>query len=369
MRGVRAAVLVDSNEALQVRDVALDNPGPKEVSVKMAAAGVCHSDWHVMQGDLPVPLPAILGHEGAGIVEQIGKDVIGIKPGDHVVLSWIPSCGHCFYCLKGRPDMCDEAFNIQLSGSLPGNAMRLHWDQGPLYHYLGTSCFAEQTVVPDTGVIPIDPSIPLNKAALVGCAVTTGFGAVVHTAQVGVGDSVSVIGCGGVGLNVIQAAHLAGADPIIAIDANGNKKDLAKKFGATHFVDASQTDDLITPVLDLTQGRGSDFAFEVIGRTETIEAAYGMVRKAGMAVIVGVAPPHLDVSLNAFSFPSQSKILTGSWYGQSVPAVDIPCILGLYQRGKLNLDDLVSQSYALEDINEAFRELTQGTVARGVIEF
>ncbi len=366
---MQAAVLVDANEALQIVDVNLDKPGPKEVLVKMAAAGVCHSDWHVMQGDLPVPLPAILGHEGAGIVQEVGAEVVGVKPGDHVVLSWIPSCGHCFYCLKGRPDMCDEAFNIQLSGSLPGHAMRLHWAQGPLYHYLGTSCFAENTVVPDTGVIPIDAAIPLNKAALVGCAVTTGFGAVVHSAQVGPGDSVSVIGCGGVGLNVIQAAKLAGADPIIAMDANGKKRGLAEKFGATDFVDAAETDDLITPVIDLTKGRGADFAFEVIGRKETIEAAYGMVRKAGMAVIVGVAPPHMDVSFNAFSFPSQSKILTGSWYGQSIPRLDIPRILGLYQRGKLNLDDLVTQSYSLEHINDAFHELTEGTVGRGIIEF
>jgi S-(hydroxymethyl)glutathione dehydrogenase/alcohol dehydrogenase len=369
MNAMRAAVLVDANEALRVTDVGLDRPGPKEVLVKMAAAGVCHSDWHVMQGDLPVPLPAILGHEGAGVVEEVGEEVTRVKPGDHVVLSWIPSCGHCFYCLKGRPDMCDEAFNIQLSGSLPGNVMRLHWDEGPLHHYLGTSCFAEKTVVPDTGVIPIDPAIALNKAALVGCAVTTGFGAVVHTAHVAPGDSVTVIGCGGVGLNVIQTARLAGADPIIAIDANGKKSELAKTFGATHFIDATQSDDLITPVIDLTKGIGTDFAFEVIGREETIEAAYGMVRKAGMAVIIGVAPPHMDVSFNAFSFPSQSKILTGSWYGQSVPAVDIPRILGLYQRGRLNLDDLVTQSYSLEHINDAFQALIQGTVARGVIEF
>ncbi len=366
---MRAAVLVDANEDLQVAEVTLDPPGPREVLVQMAAAGVCHSDWHVMQGDLPVPLPAILGHEGAGIVQAVGEEVSRVKPGDHVVLSWIPSCGQCFYCLKGRPDMCEQAFTVQLSGTLPGNAVRLHWDHGALHHYLGTSCFAELTVVPETGVVVIDPTIPLRQAALVGCAVTTGFGAVTHTARVSPGDSVAVIGCGGVGLNVIQTARLAGADPIIAIDANSQKETLAKKFGATHFIDASQSDDLITPVIDLTRGIGADFSFEVIGRKETIEAAYGMVRKAGTAVVIGVAPPHLDVSFNAFSFPSQSKILTGSWYGQSVPAIDIPRILSLYQQGRLNLDELVTQSYRLNEVNQAFRELIEGTVGRGVIEF
>lgn len=366
---MRAAVLQDVHEELQVVDVSLDTPGPHEVLVKMAAAGICHSDWHVMQGDLPVPLPAVLGHEGAGIVEAVGQEVIRVKPGDHVVLSWVPSCGRCYFCLKGRYDMCEEAFNIQLSGILPGNVSRLRWDQKPLYHYLGTSCFAEHAVVADTGVIVIDPEISLSQAALVGCAVTTGFGAVTHTARVGPGDSVAVVGCGGVGLNVIQTAHLSGADPIIAIDVNPKKAELAKIFGATHFVDAGQSDDLITPVIDLTQGRGADFAFEVIGRKETIEQTYGMVRKAGMAVIIGVAPPHLDVELNAFSFPSQSKILTGSWYGQSVPSLDIPRILGLYQAGRLNLDDLVTGHYYLDQINQAFHDLVQGTVGRGVVVF
>ncbi|MDA8344636.1 MAG: Zn-dependent alcohol dehydrogenase [Thermaerobacter sp.] len=366
---MRAAVMPEDGDRLEIRDLDLADPGPGQALVRLVASGVCHSDLHVIEGTLPVPLPAVLGHEGAGIVEAVGPGVTRVQPGDHVVLSWVPSCGSCFYCGIGRPDMCDDAFAIQMSGSLPGGGMRLSDGEEQVYHFLGTSCFAERTVVQERGLVPIRRDVPLDRAALVGCAVTTGYGAVMHTAQVQPGSRVAVIGAGGVGLNVIQTAALAGARQIIVIDRVPEKLALARRFGATDVIDAAHLDDLVTPVLDLTEGRGADYSFEVVGRPETIEAAYGMTRKAGMTVVVGIAAPHEELSLNAFSIPAQSRILTGSWYGRSVPDVDIPAILDLYMQGRLDLDGLISHRYALEEINDAFDAMRRGELARGVIDF
>ncbi|MBX5465341.1 MAG: Zn-dependent alcohol dehydrogenase [Clostridia bacterium] len=368
MSRVRAAVLEEAGRRLQVEELELEPPGPGEVMVRLAAAGVCHSDLHVIEGDLPVPLPAVLGHEGAGVVEAVGEGVTRVRPGDHVVLSWIPGCGRCYYCRIGRPELCDEAARLQVAGTLPGGALRLRRPGGaPVHHFLEVSCFAEATVVPERGVIPVRPDVPLDRAALVGCAVTTGWGAVVHTAGVRPGSSVAVVGTGGVGLNVVQAAALSGAWPVIAVDRVPAKLELARQFGATHTVDASRTSDVIGAVVDLTEGRGADYAFEVVGRPETIASAYGMARKGGTVVVVGVAAPHLEVGINAFSLPSQSKVLTGSWYGRSVPEVDIPHILDLYMAGRLKLDELISRRYRLEEANEAFDALRAGEVARGVL--
>jgi S-(hydroxymethyl)glutathione dehydrogenase/alcohol dehydrogenase len=366
---MKAAVLAEDAERFEIRELQLDRPGPHEVLVRLVASGVCHSDLHVMEGTLPVPLPAVLGHEGAGIVEAVGEGVTRVQVGDHVVLSWVPSCGHCYYCGIGRPDMCDEAFSIQLQGSLPGGGMRLHDHGREVYHFLGTSCFAERTVVAEQAAIPIRRDVPLDRAALVGCAVTTGYGAVVRTANVPQGASAAVVGLGGVGLSVVQTLRLAGAAQIIAIDRVPEKLDLARSLGATDVVDASGTDDIVTPVLDLTQGRGSDYAFEVVGRPSTIEAAYGMTRKAGMTVVVGIAAPHEHISLNAFAIPSASRILTGSWYGQARTEEDIPAILDLYMAGRLDLDAMITRRYELEEINEAFDALRRGELARGVVTF
>lgn len=366
---MRAAVLYAAGEDVRVEEVMLEAPGAGEVLVRVKAAGVCHSDLSVIKGALPVPLPAVLGHEGAGVVEAIGAGVTRVKVGDHVVFNWVASCHDCFYCDRGRPDMCDAAFELQLMGTLRDGATRFSKDGEPIAYFSSTSCMAEATVVHETGVIPIRRDVPFSRAALVGCAVTTGYGAVFKTAKVEPGSSVVVIGCGGVGLNVIQSAALAGATTIIAVDVAPHKLAVARKFGATHVVDASQTDDLYTPVFDLTEGRGADYAFEVIGRPQSIEQAYGLVRKAGMVVVVGVAAPELEVTLNAFSLPSQTKILTGSWYGQAVPDVDIPHILELYMAGKLDLDSLVTGTYPLERINEAFAALKTGTAIRSIITF
>lgn len=366
---MKAAVLYDIDETVRVEELELGEPQAGEVRVRVKAAGVCHSDLSVINGTLPVPLPAVLGHEGAGIVEAVGEGVTRVKPGDHVIFNWVASCQDCFYCNSGRPDVCDAAFDLQVTGAMRDGTTRFRKNGEPIYHFSATSCMAEAVVVPEAGVIPIRSDVPMDRAALVGCAVTTGYGAVFNTAGVKPGSSVAVIGCGGVGLNVIQSAKLANASLIIAIDISPAKLELARHFGATHLVNASQTDDLYTPVLDLTEGRGVDYAFEVIGRPQSIADAYGITRKAGMAVVVGVAAPHLEVSLNAFSLPSQSKLLTGSWYGQSVPDRDIPRILDLYMEGKLDLDSLVTATYPLEQINEAFDALRSGAAVRSIITF
>ena len=363
---MRAAVALDVGR-LEVQDLELAPPGPGEVLVRIAASGVCHSDLHALDGTLPVPLPTVLGHEGAGVVEACGEGVRRVAPGDHVVLSWVPSCGSCYYCRIGRPDMCDEAFAIQIQGSLPGGGMRLSGPQGPVYHFLGTSCLAEAAVVAERSVVRIAGDLPLDAAALVGCAVTTGYGAVVHTAGVGKGASVAVLGLGGVGLSIVQAARLRGAEPIIAVDRVAKKLELARRFGATDVVDASATRDVVSPVLDLTGGRGADFAFEAVGRPATIEACYAMTRKAGMAVVVGIAAPHEEIRLNAFAIPAASRVLTGSWYGRSRPEEDIPAILELYRAGRLDLDGLITRRYRLDEVREAFADLERGELARGVV--
>jgi len=366
---MKAAVLAEDAERLEIRDLTLDPPGPHEVAVRLGASGVCHTDLHVIEGVLPVPLPAVLGHEGAGLVTAVGEGVTRVAPGDHVVLSWLPSCGHCYYCGIGRPDMCDEAFAIQMLGSLPGGGMRLRDRGQAIYHFLGTSCFAEEAVVAERAVVRIRRDVPFDRAALVGCAVTTGYGAVVRTAQVQEGSSVAVVGVGGVGLSIVQAARLRGAGEIIAIDRVPAKLELARRLGATAVVDARETDDIVTPVLDLTGGRGSDYAFEAVGRPQTIEAAYAMTRKAGMTVVVGIAAPQEEITLNAFAIPSASRVLTGSWYGRGKPEEDVPAILDLYMQGRLDLDALISRRYRLEEINEAVRALAQGELARGVVVF
>jgi S-(hydroxymethyl)glutathione dehydrogenase/alcohol dehydrogenase len=366
---IRAAMLEAPGTALRVDHVDLEGPAPGEVLVRMGAAGFCRSDLHAVNGDLKVPLPAVLGHEGAGIVDACGPGVSRVRPGDHVVLSWITPCGRCYYCLRARPDVCEQATTLNTAGTLPGGVRRLARGGDPLYHYLGVSCFAEFTVVAEAAVIPIDPSIPLDRAALAGCAVTTGFGAVTRTAEVEAGESVAVIGAGGVGLNVIQTAALVGAEPIVAIDRGPDRLAMARRFGATHVIDNETDPDPVRAVLALTDGRGVDVAFEVVGRPETIEAAYHLTRKAGRTVVVGVAPPGARVSLNAFAIPATAKVLMGSWYGQTVPAVDIPLILRLYQTGRLDLDALVTGTVALEEINRAIADMRAGTGVRTVVTF
>ncbi|HEX7066267.1 MAG TPA: Zn-dependent alcohol dehydrogenase [Bacillales bacterium] len=365
---MKAAVLHNYGERLKIEDVNLEKPKEGEVRVQMKAAGICHSDLHVINADLPLPIPMVLGHEGAGIVEEVGNGVTRVKPGDHVVLNWVPECGECFYCRSGRPDMCDEAFKLATSGTMADGTTRFRYGEQNLYQFNQTGTFTEYTVVPENGAVPIRKDVPFELACLVGCGVMTGVGAVAKTAGVEPGSTVAVIGTGGVGLNVVQGASLSGAKQIIAIDLLDKKLTMAETFGATDTVNASE-EDVIQSVLDLTDGSGVDYAFEVIGRPQTVAQAYNITNKTGTAVVVGVAPPHESVSINAFSLPSQGKTLTGSWYGQANASIDIPKLIDLYSVGKIQLEPLISHFYSLNEINEGFEELKSGRNARGVIRF
>ncbi|MBI2938854.1 MAG: Zn-dependent alcohol dehydrogenase, partial [Chloroflexi bacterium] len=328
----------------------------------------CHSDLHVMRGDVPAPLPAILGHEGAGVVEAVGDGVTSVKPGDHVVFLWRASCGHCYFCSRGRPALCDMGAGIRWSGRLADGTSRYRRDAEEIRHFAGVSSFAEYSVLPEAGVIPIRRDVPLDKAATVGCAVMTGVGAAINAAKVEPGASVVVIGCGGVGLNVIQGAALAGAERIIAVDVLPNKLEYARVFGATHTLNA-RDGGVVEAVRELTEGRGADYAFEVIGRPETIRQVYEVIRRGGTAVVVGIAPTTAEVSLNASSIMLQEKTLRGTLYGSCVPHTDVPRLLGLYVAGKLKLDELISREYPIEQINDAFAALERGEVARSIIRF
>jgi len=361
---MKGAVLYAAREPLQIEKLSIQNPQRGEVMVRVAAGGVCHSDLHVMKGDLTAPLPVVLGHEGAGIVEKVGDGVADFQPGDHVVLLWRASCGQCFFCLSGRPALCELGAGIRWSGNLSDGTSRFRRGDLPIHHHAGVSSFAELTVLPREGLVKIDPTVPLEKAAIVGCAVMTGVGAVINTAQVRPGASMVVVGCGGVGLNAIQGGMLAGAEKIIAVDVLDNKLGFARQFGATHTINAAQVNP-IDAIRALTDGRGADYAFEVIGNPKTIAQAYQMIRRGGTLVVVGVAPMGAEVAINASSIMLDEKTICGS----CIPRLDAPRILNLYKAGRLKLDELISREYPLDQINEAFAALEKGEVARSIIRF
>jgi S-(hydroxymethyl)glutathione dehydrogenase / alcohol dehydrogenase len=361
----RAAVMRAYDTPLSVEEITLDDPGAGEVVVRLAATGVCHSDHHMLGGAFKTPLPVVLGHEGAGIVESVGQGVRGISPDDHVVLAWIPSCGRCRYCATGRPALCADRQGVER----PGGPMRLHGADGVgIHQFLDTSAFAERVLVREEGIIPIAADVPLEVAALVGCAVLTGVGAVTRTARVEPGSVVAVYGAGGVGLNVIQGAALAGAARIIAVDRRPAALDLARRFGATDTLDASDATvgEPARTIRKLTGG-GVDYAFEVIGLPETIAQAWESLAPGGRAVIVGLTEPRAQVTLRA-DFLSEKAIL-GCIFGSSVPRVDVPRVLDLYRRGRLNLDELATRRYPLAEVNEALAALDGAEGGRGVLVF
>ena len=363
---MKAAVLYEPRQPLLIEDLQLDPPQAGEVRVQVAANGVCHSDLHVMTGDMRMPLPIVLGHEGAGIVTEVGPGVRSVQEGDHVVLCFQPVCGICQACTQGRPNLCEtrpRALGVLLDGTT-----RLHKNGQRVHHFAYTASFAEETVVPESCAIKIRPDIPLDRACFVGCAVMTGVGAVINTARVRPGSTVAVLGCGGVGLNVIQGAALAGAYQIIAIDVLDNKLAFATHFGATHGINANQ-DEPVKAVQDLTHGRGVDYAFEVISSAKTIELAFRMTARGGVCTIVGVAPEGARISLNPNVFTLMEKTLQGSYYGSTRPRVDMPRLLDMYMHGKLKIDELVSRTFTLAQVNEAYEVLQAGGVARSVVKF
>ena len=354
---MKAAVLREVNKPLEIEEVTLDEPGPGQVLVKTAASGVCHSDLHFIEGLWPISTPAILGHEAAGVVERVGADVTYVEAGDHVILLFVPFCGTCRDCTTGRPYLCARGRT---------RAQTLHIGDEAVSPFASMSSFAEYMVVSENGLVKIRKDVPLDRAALVGCGVMTGVGAAINTAKVEPGAKCAVIGTGGVGLNVIQGAALAGAEQIIAIDIHPNKLEMAREFGATHFVDASK-EDPVEKVRELTDG-GADYAFEVIGLPQAISQAFNMIRRGGEAIVVGMAPLGSEATIDAAAF-LQEKVLRGSTYGSTRPRYDMPRLLDLYMAGKLKLDELVSRTYPLEKINEAFTAMKNGEVARSVIAF
>ncbi len=364
---VKAAILVAVREPLVVDDVDLAEPGRGEVLVRLAASGLCHTDLHAMTGDRARPLPAVLGHEGAGVVEAVGEGVASSRVGDHVICSWAPNCGHCFFCDQGQPVLCEALTAASPAGVLFDGTPRMSRHGQPVYHFTMVSSHAEYCVVPEGAAIPIPKEMPLDRACLIGCGVMTGVGAAMNVARVQPGSSVVVFGCGGVGLNVIQGARLANAATIVAVDLNPRKLEWARTFGATHTVDATVVDP-VEAVRDLTDGRGADYAFEAVGHPESIRNTLAAVRKGGRAVILGMAPAGTELSI-PFDLLLGEKQITRSSYGNARPRVEFPRLVQLYLQGKLLLDELISTRLSLADINDGFARVAAGEVARAVVTF
>ncbi len=359
---MKAAVLYEPGAALSVEEVELGGLGPLQVRVQIAASGVCRSDLSVQQGAIPQELPVVLGHEGAGVVVAVGAEVTTVAPGDHVIVSWVAPCRRCFYCLRGHVELCEHGLDHAFAGPY-GTC-----GGGPVHGGFGTATFAEETLVPEAAVVTIDPSFPLEVAALIGCGVVTGVGAVVNSARVQPGATVAVIGCGGVGLAAIQGARLAGAAKVIAIDRVARKLAMARDHGATHVVDAG-TGEPVAAVQELTGGRGVDDAFEVVGLASTIQQAYAMARRGGTVTVVGAGGFDDMVSIPAMQLMVDAKTIRGCVYGSTDPRRDFPLMIELQQAGALDLDRLVTRRIALDEVNDAFEAMEAGEVARSVIVF
>jgi S-(hydroxymethyl)glutathione dehydrogenase/alcohol dehydrogenase len=359
---MKAAVLREINKPLVIEDIQHGKPGPREVLVRTVAAGVCHSDLHFQNGSYPYPLPAVLGHESAGVVEAVGSDVTYVKPGDHVITCLSAFCGHCEHCLTGHMSLCQEP-ELQRA---PGQPSRLAKGSENLWQFLNLSSFAEYMLVHEHAIAKIRPDMPLDRAALIGCGVTTGVGAVIHTAKVEPGSTVAVIGCGGVGLSAINGAAIAGAARIIAVDMVPSKLELARKFGATDVVNAKEVDAVGT-VVEMTGG-GVHYSFEAIGLKVTAEQSFKMLRRGGTATIIGMIPVGTNIELHGPEFLMERKI-QGSNMGSNRFRVDMPRFVEFYLQGRLHLDDLISRRIRLEDVNDGMEALKTGEVARSVIMF
>ena len=359
---MKAAVLREQKKPLVIEDVKIGKPGPHEVLIRTAAAGVCHSDLHFQDGSYPAAVPSVLGHESAGIVEMVGSEVRTVKVGDHVITCLSAFCGHCEDCLTGHMSLCQQPDTKRGAGEEP----RLSSDAGNMNQYLNLSSFAEQMLIHEHACVAVRKDMPLDRAALIGCGVMTGVGAVFHTAKVAPGETVAVIGCGGVGLAAINGAAIAGAGRIIAIDMQASKHNLAMEFGATDFIDASDGD-AVKKVIEMTKG-GVHHAFEAIGLAKTAEQAFAMIRRGGAAVIIGMIPVGQNVSVPGPAFLGEKKII-GSAMGSNRFPVDMPRLVDFYMAGKLKLDEMISQRVKLSQVNEALQELKSGELARSVIVF
>ena len=360
---MRAAVLESMPSELHIMDVQLDKPRAGEVLIRTAAAGLCHSDLHFMDALYPHPLPAVLGHESAGVVEAVGEGVTYVQPGDHVITCLSAYCGGCDYCLTGRLALCNNRAAIERPA---GEASRITCNGEHVHQFMRLSSFAEQLLIHEHAVVKIDKDMPLDRAALIGCGVTTGLGAVFRTAAIEAGSIVAVIGCGGIGLNCVQGARIAGAGRIIAIDLNPAKLEMAQDFGATDVIDGSKVD-VVAAVKELTNG-GVEYSFEAIGNKTAAEQSFSMLRAGGTATVIGMIPMGTKIELHGVELLAEKKI-QGSNMGSNRFRVDMPRYIDLYMQGRLKLDELVSARIGLDDINSGFAAMKAGSVARSVIIF
>jgi alcohol dehydrogenase len=369
----RAAVLMEmgrpapyaESRPLEILELDLQGPGEGEVLVEVKAAGLCHSDLSVMNGARPRPTPMALGHEAAGVVREVGRGVEDLAPGDHVVMIFVPACGHCVPCAEGRPALCEPAAAANTAGTLLSGARRLSHAGAPVNHHMGVAAFSTLTVTSRRSLVKVDPTLPLEQAALFGCAVMTGVGAVVNTARVAAGTKVAVLGLGGVGLNSLLAALLVGAEQVVALDIVPSKLELARQLGASDTVDAG-AEDAAEQVKELTGG-GVDFAFEMAGSVPALELAYKITRRGGTTVTGGLAHPSKNLSIQQVSLVGEERTLKGSYIGSCVPSRDIPRYIGLFRRGRLPVDRLMSERVSFEELNGAFDRLSAGETVRQVL--
>lgn len=359
---MKAVVLHATGQPMTIEDVPIQNPGRREVLLRTAAAGLCHSDLHFIEGKYPYPLPAVLGHESSAVVEAVGEDVSYVQPGDHVITCLSVFCGHCEFCLTGHMSICQDP-SVK---PMPGTSKRLGTKEKPINQFLNLSSFAEQMVVHEHALVKIRKDMPMDLAALIGCSTVTGYGAVVHTAKVEPGSIVAVIGAGGIGLSTINAAAIAGAGRIIAIDKDPIKLEMAKQFGATDVIDAN-TDNVVKQVIEMTKG-GVQYSFECIGLKATSEQSFAMLRSGGAATIIGMVPPGVKIELHAVDFLRERRI-QGCMMGSNRFRVDMPRLIDFYLQGRLKLKDMVSGRLKLEQINEGFAAFQTGGIARNVIVF
>jgi Zn-dependent alcohol dehydrogenase len=365
-RVMRAAVLREPGTDLTIEQVTIEEPGADEVLLRIAAAGVCHSDLSVVRGEFATPLPAVLGHEGAGIVESVGANVTHVAPGDHALILFRAACGSCRMCRIGRPALCDQGARLRRDGVLVDGRPRYSLAGEPVHHFSGASTFAELAVVPAAAVIAVPKKFPLSSLAVVGCAVLTGTGAALNAAQVQPGSVAVVIGCGGVGLSAVQGCSIAGAAAVVAVDLNERRLELAAELGATHTV-CSPAQDARVEVEKLTEGMGADYALETAGTTRTLALALELIRPGGTAVAVGVPPLGSQLTLELPPFVVTEKVLKGCFYGTSNFARDVPLLLALYESGRLDLDAMIGREVELGDINAALDALERDALARTII--
>ena len=365
---VRAAVAHKAGDPLTIETVQLEGPKAGEVLIEVKATGICHTDAFTLSGADPEGLfPSILGHEGAGIVVEIGDGVTSVKPGDHVIPLYTPECRQCEYCLSGKTNLCQAIRETQGQGVMPDGSSRFSIGGEKLYHYMGTSTFASFTVLPEIALAKIREDAPFDKVCYIGCGVTTGIGAVINTAKVEPGSNVVVFGLGGIGLNVVQGARLVGADMIVGVDLNAGRKELAEKFGMTHFVNPEEIDgDLTSYLVDLTNG-GADYSFECIGNVNTMRQALECCHKGwGESTIIGVAPSGTEIATRPFQLVT-GRVWRGTAFGGAKGRTDVPRIVDWYMDGKINIDDLITHTMPLEDINNAFHLMHEGESIRSVV--